>query len=238
MLDDNQLIELISQQVIEELTGQGCVRCAERSCEIGSLACDFVRESGHTLVPVGVSARHVHLTQKHLEILYGPEATLTEFAPLYQPGNFAARETVTIVGSRMRAIESVRVLGPLRNYSQVEISGTDAIRLGIDPPVRESSDLVGAAPILLVGPKGSVFLEEGAILANRHIHMNPTDAACFGVTSGQPYRVRIRGDRGLIFENVYIKISDGVLLQMHLHTDDANAAGLRGGELVELLVGD
>ncbi len=235
-MDDTTLIEVISRQVIEELTGTGCIRCAERRCEVGSLACDFVREIGKRLVPVGVSARHVHLTQEHLEILYGPGAQLTEYAPLYQPGNFAARETVTIVGPRMRAIESVRVLGPLRNYSQVEISGTDAVRLGMDPPVRESSYLKGAAPILLVGPNGSVFLEEGAILANRHIHMNPTDAQCFGVTSGTPYKVHVPGERAVTFENVYVKISEGVLLQMHLDTDDANAAGLRGGELVDLIV--
>lgn len=235
-MDDSTLIELISQQVIEELTGSGCVRCAERSCEVGSLACDFIREIGKTLVPVGVSARHAHLTQEHLEILYGPGSQLNEYAPLYQPNNFAARETVTVVGPRMRAIESVRVLGPLRDYSQVELSRTDAIRLGIDPPVRESSFLDGAAPILLVGPKGSVFLEEGAILANRHIHMNPTDAACFGVAARKPYRVRVDGERGVTFENVYVKISEGVLLQMHLDTDDANAAGLHGGELVELIV--
>lgn len=237
-MDDAALIELITRQVLEELSGAGCVRCAERSCEFNSLACEYVQQSGKRLVPVGVSARHAHLTQEHLEILYGPGAQLHEYAPLYQPGNFAARETVTIVGTRMRAIESVRVLGPLRDYSQVEVARTDAIRLGIDPPVRESGDLKGAASILLIGPAGSVFLEEGAILANRHIHMSPEDAECFGVKQGESYRVRVPGVRGLIFENVDLKVGEGLLLQMHLDTDDSNAAGLRGGEAVELLVDD
>jgi len=204
-----------------------------KTCNGDGLAC--AQTAAKNGIPVGISARHVHITQEHLEQLYGEGHQLTVRSELYQPGNFAAEERVTLVGPRMRAIENVRILGPTRDYTQAEIALTDAIALGIDPPIRDSGDLEGVSPVLLVGPAGSVYLEEGAIRAARHIHMTPDDAKRLRVEAGDSLKVRIPGERALTFENVRPKIGEGVLPQMHLDTDDANAAGLRGGECVELM---
>lgn len=132
-MNDKKLIDLITRRVIEQMQELPCVECAERSCPDGGSACaETTRQNG---VPVAVSARHVHITKEHLEQLYGPGYELTVRGELYQPGNFAAEETVTIVGPRMRAIESVRILGPLRDYTQAEIARTDGVSLGLDPPI-------------------------------------------------------------------------------------------------------
>jgi putative phosphotransacetylase len=233
-MEDRALIELITRKVLEQIDDeQPCSGCALRSCEAGKRACDdIIRQQK---IPVGVSARHAHVTQEHLEILYGTGHQLTVHAPLYQPGAFAAQETLTIIGRRMRAIEGVRILGPVRDYSQVELAPTDAIRVGLSPPIRDSGDLEGAEPITLVGPKGSVYLEEGAICATRHIHMTPETAARMGVREGDLLKIWIPGERALTLENIRPKIHASYVLQMHLDTDDSNAAGLRGGEAVELL---
>ena len=233
-MPDRALVELITQRVVNRLTtDQACSGCALRTCDAGNRACDAVTQQQQ--IPVGVSARHAHVTQEHLEILYGAGHQLTVYAPLYQPEAFAANETLTIVGKRMRAIEAVRILGPVRDYSQVEVAQTEAIRLGLNPPIRDSGDLVGADPITLVGPAGSIYLEEGAICATRHIHMTPGDANALGIREDDLLKVRFRGERALIFENVRPKISEDYVLQMHLDTDDSNAAGLKGGEPVEIV---
>ena len=233
-MPDQDLVELITRRVVSRLTtDQACSGCALRSCDAGNRACDVVAQQQQ--IPVGVSARHAHVTQEHLEILYGAGHQLTVYAPLYQPGAFAANETVTIVGKRMRAIEAVRILGPVRDYSQVEVAQTEAIRLGLNPPIRDSGDLVGAEPITLIGPAGSVYLEEGAICATRHIHMTPKDAESLGIREDELLKVHFRGERALTLENVRPKISEGYVLQMHLDTDDSNAAGLKGGEPVEIV---
>jgi len=233
-MPDQALVELITRRVVNRLTiDQTCSGCALRTCDAGNRACDATAEQQQ--IPVGVSARHAHVTQDHLEILYGAGHQLTVYAPLYQPGAFAANETVTIVGKRMRAIEAVRILGPVRDYSQVEVAQTEAIRLGLNPPIRDSGDLAGAEPITFIGPAGSIYLEEGAICATRHIHMTPKDAAALGIHEDDLLKVRFRGERALTFENVRPKISDGYVLQMHLDTDDSNAAGLKGGEPVEIV---
>ena len=235
----DQLVEKISQQVLAQLNkeqpngDQACHGCVLRACSVAKRACDQAKFDRK--VPIGVSARHVHVTQSDLEILYGDRHQLTVLAPLYQPGAFAAKETVTIVGRRMRAIEGVRILGGVRSYSQVEVAPTDAIRLGLHPPIRDSGDLKGAEPITLVGPHGSVRLDEGAIIPSRHVHMTPEEAEGFGVSEGDRLKVHMVGERSLIFENIRPKIHPDYVLQMHLDTDDANAAGLRGGEAVELL---
>jgi len=233
-MKEKALIEVITRKVVEQLQrDQPCSGCALRMCEAGKRACDAVLQEQK--IPVGVSARHAHVTQEHLEILYGEGHQLTVHTPLYQPGAFAAKETVTLVGRRMRAIEEVRILGPVRDYSQVELARTDAIRLGLDPPIRDSGDIAGSEPIVLIGPKGSIALKEGAICATRHIHMTPQYAESFGIREDHLLKVRIPGERALTFENIRPKISPGYVLQMHLDTDDANAAGLRGGEAVEIL---
>ena len=220
-VNNRALIENITQNVIRRLqSGQD-----ESACDHQSLK----------KVPVGVSARHVHVTQSDLEILYGSGHRLTVKAVLYQPEAFAAVETVTVVGPRLKALEGVRILGPVRSYSQVEIAKTDAVRLGLDPPIRDSGDLVGASPVTLIGPAGSVYLPEGAICAARHIHMNPVQAEGFGVTEYDRLKVRVSGERALVLENVRPKIDPSYVLQIHLDTDDSNAAGLVGGEDLEIL---
>jgi len=232
-MNEEELVELITYEVLRQIQGGTCEGCALKTCNGSGLDC--AQTAAKNGIPVGISARHVHITQEHLEQLYGKGHQLTVRSELYQPGNFAAEETVTLIGPRMRAIERVRILGPTRNYSQAEIALTDAIALGIDPPIRDSGDLKDATSILLVGPAGSVFLEEGAIRAARHIHMTLEDAKRLGVEADDLLNVRIPGERALTFENVKPKIGEGVFVQMHLDTDDANAAGLRGGESVELM---
>ncbi|MYB65622.1 phosphate propanoyltransferase [Candidatus Poribacteria bacterium] len=233
-MHDKDLVKLITRRVVSRLSNdQPCSGCALRSCAPGERACDVV--TAQQKIPVGVSARHAHVTQEDLEILYGAGHQLTVYAPLYQPGAFAANETVTVVGKRMRAIEHVRILGPVRDYSQVEVAQTEAIRLGLNPPIRDSGDLKGAEAITLVGPEGSVYLNEGAICAARHIHMTPEHAESFGISETDLLKVRIPGERALTFENIRPKIHEDYALQMHLDTDDSNAAGLKGGEAVELL---
>ena len=174
------------------------------------------------LVPVGVSARHVHLTQEHVEVLFGEGYHLTKKKEL-MGGQFASNELVTLVGLKLRAIENVRVLGPVRKASQVEISATDAIKLGIKAPVRESGNIAGSAPIALVGPKGALYLKEGCIVAMRHIHMSPEDARQAGVHDGDIVSVKADNERGTVFNQVKIRVSDTFTLEMHIDTDEANA---------------
>lgn len=176
-------------------------------------------------IPIGVSARHVHLTREHVEVLFGKGYQLNKKKDL-MGGQFAAMECVTLVGTKLRAIENVRILGPERKRSQVEVAKTDAIRLGINPTVRESGDLDGSAPIAIVGPKGVLYLEEGCIVAKRHIHMSPTDADRFGVKSGQTVKVRFDNGRGGVFDEVLIRVDKSFTLEMHIDTDEANGLGV------------
>lgn len=176
-------------------------------------------------IPIGVSARHVHLSREHVEVLFGEGYQLNKKKDL-MGGQFAAMECVTLVGTKLRAIENVRILGPERKRSQVEVSKTDAIRLGINPPVRESGDLDGSAPVALVGPKGVLYLEEGCIVAKRHIHMSPADADRFGVSNGQTVKVRFDNGRGGVFDEVLIRVDKTFTLEMHIDTDEANGLGV------------
>jgi putative phosphotransacetylase len=191
--------------------------------------------SGKRMIPVGISGRHLHLTREVLEQLYGKGYELTRLRDLSQPAEFAANETVTVVGPKGRAIEGVRILGPPRKYTQVELAGSDGIRLGIDLPIRKTGDVAGTPGLTVVGPAGTVILREGAIRATRHIHMTVIDGARFGFTDGQAVRVRVEGPSGLTFDNVVVRVNDRYALDFHLDTDDANAAGLQTGDLVEIL---
>lgn len=182
-------------------------------------------------VPVGVSARHVHLSQEHLEMLFGPGYQLTKKKEL-MGGQYASNETVTIVGLKLRALESVRILGPVRSRSQVEISATDAVRLGVKAPIRESGDIDGSAPIAIVGPRGAVYLDEGCIIAQRHIHMAPADAQAAGVHNGDTVSVKADNERGTVFNHVKIRVDDSFTLEMHIDTDEANAAKIATGQTV------
>ena len=185
-------------------------------------------------IVVGVSNRHLHLSQSDLEILFGAGHQLTPVKDLGQPGQYACDEQVTLVGPK-GSIEKVRVLGPVRSRTQVEVSLTDAFKLGIKPPVRESGDLAASAPISIVGPNGRVDLEDGAILAWRHIHMHTSDAAEYGLQDKDMVQVRIGGDRGIILENVVVRVRDDYAMEMHVDTDEANAALLKNGQIVEIV---
>jgi putative phosphotransacetylase len=188
------------------------------------------------MIPVGISGRHLHLTREVLEGLFGRGYELTKLRDLSQPGEFAANETVTIIGPRGRAVEGVRLLGPTRKYTQVELARSDGLRLGLELPVRKTGDLSGTPGLTVVGPRGTVVLKEGAIRPTRHIHMAKPDGARYGLSDGQKVRVRVGGPSGLIFDNVLVRVSDRYALDFHLDTDDANAAGLNTGDLVEILV--
>ena len=185
------------------------------------------------LVPIGVSARHIHLTQEHVEALFGPGYQLTKKKDL-MGGQFASNEQVTLVGLKLRAIENVRILGPCRKASQVEISKTDALKLGVKAPIRESGNVAGSAPIALVGPKGVLYLNEGCIVAQRHIHMSPADAAAAGVKDGDIVSVKAENERGTTFNHVKIRVDDSFTLEMHIDTDEANAAGIKHGDTVRM----
>lgn len=190
---------------------------------------------GRIIVPVGVSGRHIHLTREVLESLFGKGHDLRVMRKLSQPGEFAAEETVTIVGPKGTAIERVRIIGPVRTFTQAELARSDGLRLGLDLPVRRTGDLQGTPGITLVGPKGTVILKQGAIRAHRHVHMTKEDARRFGLKDGQVTRARTTGPTGVIFENVVIRVSDSFVLDFHIDTDDANAAGLDTGCFVEIL---
>jgi len=181
-------------------------------------------------VPVGVSARHVHLTQEHVEILFGKGYQLTKKKEL-MGGQFASNEQVTIVGAKLRAIENVRILGPVRKVSQVEVSQTDAVKLGVVAPIRESGKIKGSAPIAIVGPKGAVYLNEGCIVAKRHIHMSPKDAQKAGVQDGDIVSIKFANERGAIFNNVQIRVDSSYSLEMHIDTDEANASHVKTGDV-------
>lgn len=185
-------------------------------------------------IPVGVSNRHVHLSADHLAQLFGKGYELTVRKELSQPGQFAAEETVTLVGPR-GVQENVRILGPVRGTTQVELSLTDGRRLGMRLPVRDSGNLEGTPGITIVGPIGAVTLKEGVIAALRHIHMTPADAERFGVKDGDLVRVRTSGPRAVVFNKVVVRVSPKFRLEFHIDTDEANAAGLENGDRVELL---
>jgi acetate kinase len=179
-------------------------------------------------VPVEVSAHHAHLTQEHVEALFGPGHHLTRRSDLSQPGQYACEEQVTLVGPKGR-IERVRVLGPARRYTQIEIAMTEQFKLGIHPPVRESGDVNDTPGCTLEGPAGSVVIDRGVICALRHIHMTPADALRYGVKDKSVVRVRIEGDRELVFGDVLIRVDPDFALAMHIDTDEANAASVITG---------
>lgn len=179
-------------------------------------------------VPIEVSAHHIHLAAADVEALFGPGHQLTRHADLSQPGQYACKEQLTIVGPKGR-IERVRVLGPARKATQVEIAMTEQFKLGIQPPIRESGDIEGSPGCTLEGPAGSVNIEKGVICALRHIHMTPTDALRYGVRDKSTVRIRVQGDRELIFGDVRIRVDPSFALAMHIDTDEANAANLRNG---------
>ena len=191
----------------------------------------IVREIVDRLVRINVSARHLHITQDHLEVLFGSGHSLTRYKDLMQPGEFASAETVTVVGPNRRVFEKVRILGPTRSQTQVELSFNDGRYIGLDLPARISGNIKGSLPIVLVGPKGVLQLREGAIRALRHIHIGEAEAMQLGVKNGEMVRVKTHGAMAVTLENVLIRVGSNAVREMHIDTDEGNAAGLPPGAL-------
>lgn len=214
-------VRLLAIKTDEQLAiARDCAKLIEKADQVNTLP----------VIPVAVSARHAHLTRATLDALFGKDYELTVRKWLSQPGQFAAEETITVVGPRNR-IERVRILGPLRSKDQIEISRTDEFFLGIDAPIRESGKVSNTPGCKLIGPAGSVTIEDGLICAWRHIHMTPTDAAQFGVQDRDVVEVAVGSpERPVIFGNVLVRVSDKYKLEMHIDTDEGNAAEIRPGD--------
>ena len=192
---------------------------------------DIVNTQQTEAFPLEVSAHHIHLSQEHVEALFGKGHQLTWHSDLSQPGQFACKEQLTITGPK-GSIERVRVLGPVRNATQVEIAMTEQFKLGIHPPIRESGDIEDTPGCTLECPSGKVKIKKGVICALRHIHMTPADALRFGVKDRTVVQVRVSGDRELIFGDVLIRVNPDYNLAMHIDTDEANAANVKTGAMV------
>jgi propanediol utilization protein len=188
----------------------------------------------HPLV-VNVSARHVHVTQADLETLFGAGAKLTKHRDLYQQGEFASEQLVTLVGPRQRIIPNVRILGPVRDYSQVELSYTDGVYLGIDLPLRVSGNHDGTPGTTILGPHGALHLARGVIRAQRHVHMGDADLNHFNVRDGDEIKLRIDGPCGLIFDRVRVRFHPRVILEVHIDTDEGNACDIESATNMELI---
>ena len=206
---------------VETLESQGAFEQAREAAE-------------EKTIPVGVSNRHIHLSPEDLDKLFGPGYSLCPMRPLSQPGQFAAEETLTILGPK-GLIRGVRILGPTREASQVEISRTDGFQLGIHPPNRMSGDLQKTPGITLIGPAGCVVLQSGVIVAKCHVHMSDSDASYFQVKDGDSLILQMTGERTVIFSDVTVRVSPMYRLDFHIDLDEANAANLKTGDQVRLL---
>lgn len=224
--DDSPVTVLIVPTDEEKMIARETLRALSRS-----YLRDVIKTQQSEPFLLEVSAHHIHLSQEHVEALFGPGHQLTWHSDLSQPGQFACKEQLTVVGPK-GSIERLRVLGPVRKETQIEISMTEQFKLGIHPPIRESGDLSGTPGCILEGPNGSVNIEKGIICALRHIHMHPKDALRYGVKDKATVRVRVKGDRELIFGDVLIRVNPSYKLAMHIDTDEANAASLKTGDLV------
>ena len=211
-LDNNQLVALITEAVTKQLSNN----------------------SGMNKIPVAISNRHVHLSQDDMNKLFGANHQFKVFKNLSQPGQFAYEEKVTLVGPK-GVLENVRILGPGRKETQVEISVADGIKLGVKAPIRDSGELAHSASLTLVGPLGSTTLPQGTIIAARHIHMHPEDATRFGVKNRERINVKAPGARGLVYNEMLVRVSDNYKLEMHIDIDEANAAFLRNSDFVEII---
>lgn len=225
-MQTNQLVAAITEAVIKQLGN------TQTAIPGGSTRSAPVNDNRN--IPVGVSNRHVHLAHDDLARLFGAGFQLTKLKDLSQPGQFACEQKVTLVGPG-GVLENVRILGPTRNHTQIEISIADGFKLGVKAPIRDSGDLAGSAGVTLVGPVGSITLKKGTIIAARHIHMHTTDATQFGFSDGDRVSVKVPGPRGLIFNEVLVRISGNYKLEMHVDVDEANAAFLGNNDFVEII---
>ncbi|MBM7854162.1 propanediol utilization protein [Desulfohalotomaculum tongense] len=206
---------------------------------LAELLLEVLKEGGYlkkedNSIPVGISNRHIHLSQADLETLFGAGYQLTKIKDLSQPMQYACKETLTICGPK-GAIENVRVLGPVRSETQVEILQSDCFKLGIIVPVRMSGDLQGTPGITIIGPKGSVILSQGVIIAQRHIHMTPEDAKRFGVSDGEQVTIQTGGARGGTYSNVVIRVDDNAALEFHIDIEEANAMLLKSTSRITIV---
>lgn len=198
------------------------------------LQSSFGQREPELQIPVGISNRHIHLAPEHIQVLFGAGHELTKYRELSQPGQFAAVEQLTILGPK-GFIKNVRILGPARSESQVEISVTDGFQLGIHPPIRLSGSLADTPGITLIGPNGVVVLQQGVIVAKRHIHMSTENAQTFGVVDGDELIIRTAGERPIIFPDVVVRVQPEFSLDLHLDLDEGNSAGLKTGDLVTVI---
>lgn len=187
-----------------------------------------------TKLPIALSNRHIHLSQKDLDILFGEGYELTKIKDLSQPGQYACDEKVDVVGPK-GTIKGVRILGPVRSKTQFEISIADAFTLRVDAVLRNSGDISGTPGAKIIGPKGEVEISEGIIVAARHIHMHTSDAVEYGVVDKDVVSIKVGGERGLVFDNVLVRVADNYALEMHVDIEEGNAAGVKNGDLVELI---
>ncbi|HEX4056003.1 MAG TPA: phosphate propanoyltransferase [Tepidisphaeraceae bacterium] len=230
ILDRREVEQLVREVLRQKLRGQ----ISQPPLREQHAAAGGKIGSPHPLV-VNVSARHMHLNQENLEILFGKGAKLTKLKDLYQQGEFASEQLVTVVGPRQRIIPNVRILGPIRNYTQIELSCTDGIYLGIDLPLRISGNHEGTPGCTVLGPQGAIHMNAGVIRAQRHVHMSTEDMAYYGVKDGDEMKLRIEGPSGLTFDNVKVRYHAKVILEVHIDTDEGNACDLESATNMELI---
>ncbi|MCC7146160.1 MAG: phosphate propanoyltransferase [Phycisphaeraceae bacterium] len=223
-LDRNVVEKLVREVLRDRLIGK-----------VGDLYRPAAHNGGPNPLVVNVSARHVHVTQEDLEVLFGPGTKLTKLKDLYQEGEFASEQQVNIIGPRNRMIPGVRILGPCRNYTQVELSYTDGIFLGLELPLRISGNHQDTPGCILTGPHGALNMKAGVIRAERHVHMHPVDLAHFGVKDGEYMKLKIDGPCGLVFERVKVRQHPKVKLEVHIDTDEGNACHLPTATRMELV---
>jgi len=222
---DRQAVEALVREALGRRLSGGAVP-APNAAQSGG---------GPNPLVVNVSARHVHVTPEDLQTLFGPGAKLTKLKDLYQDGEFASEQQVNLIGPRNRMIPGIRILGPTRDYTQVELSYSDGIYMGIDLPLRISGDHEGTAGCVLVGPHGSVTLRQGVIRALRHVHMGPADLAHFGVRNGDMMKLKIEGPCGLTLDNLVVREHPKVKLEVHIDTDEGNACHLSSATRMQLI---
>ncbi len=222
----------LNRSVVEQLVRQAL---QQRLGGEGRLIRPASHNGGPNPLVVNVSARHMHVCQADLEVLFGPGAKLTKLKDLYQQGEFASEQVVNIIGPRSRLIPSVRILGPIRDYTQIELSYTDGIFMGLDLPLRISGDHHDTPGMVVVGPHGALNLTKGVIRAMRHVHMNKDDMAHYKVKDGDMMKLHIQGPCGVVFENLKVREHPKVRLEVHIDTDEGNACDLESATRIELL---
>ncbi len=205
--------------------------------EIAGLSAEIAKRMKRSklAIPAGVSVKHCHLTKEHFKILFGQDAEPKRVKDIKQPGFYAAEECIDVKGPK-GVLKKIRLVAPYRDHTQIELAATDAMAIGLNPPVRESGDVKGSAGCTLIGPKGQVDIREGVIIAQRHLHFSPSEAQSLGIASGEVVRVRAGagGGRSVVFEDVIVRVGPKYSLEFHVDTDEANTAGIKTGDVVHI----